>query len=226
MSSAAVLFDLDGTLVDSIEHIVHCWRETMRTVGLELDRPSILPTIGRPLLEGLESFVPGRGEELIGVYSSIFDETHDAMVRTFPGMVELLGLLRERGLSLGVVTSKRRNAVDKALQAFGLGPLLGAVITMEDTRAHKPSAEPLLLACSRLGVSPAEATYVGDAVVDVLAAHAAGLGSVAVSWGAASEEELRAARPQRLVSDMAQLAEALGMDLLRDRDPAVSSPRA
>src|SRR5215212_12129284 len=85
----AVLFDLDGTLIDSIDHIVACWQHTVRAcLGRELSRQEVLPTLGRALLECFEEVAPGRGEEMREVYRAHQKTTHDTMVTLFPGTRE------------------------------------------------------------------------------------------------------------------------------------------
>jgi pyrophosphatase PpaX len=105
---------------------------------------------------------------------------------------------------VAVVTSKRRFSVEMALKTFpGLGEVVDIWVTMEDTEEHKPRPEPLLKGLELLGAVPrGEAAYVGDSPFDVAAARAAGVKSVAVSWGAFTEKALRAAEPDHLVPDL------------------------
>jgi pyrophosphatase PpaX len=123
---------------------------------------------------------------------------------TTPGVEESLDRLGSAGIKVAVVTSKRRVSVEMALEIFpGLRNVVDRFVTLEDTAHHKPHPEPLLRALKLLGSIPKErAAYVGDSPFDVEAAKAAGLTSVAVSWGAFSEDALRAAEPDHLVSDI------------------------
>ena len=143
-------------------------------------------------------------EALLDSYRLHNEENHDALIREFPGVEESLARLKAAGVRVGVVTSKRRFSVDMALKNFpGLGDVVDQWVTMEDTTEHKPRPEPLLKGLELLGNVPREqAAYVGDSPFDVAAAKAAGVESVAVSWGAFSEDALRAAEPDHLAPDL------------------------
>lgn len=206
-----VLFDFDGTLVDTTELIHQSMRHATSTVlGREFSREALLSGVGRPLAEQMKTFDPDRADELLEVYSAHNEAHHDDLIREFPGVEEALDRLQEAGLDLAVVTSKRRDSVDQALQSFpGLGRVVDRFVTMEDTAAHKPDPEPLWKGLEMLGASREEAVYVGDSPHDIAAARAAGLASVGVSWGAFTHEQLREAAPGHLVSDMEAAAEVL-----------------
>jgi len=209
-SLKAVLFDLDGTLINSIDHIIACWQETVRIcLGREITREELLPTLGRALLECFEEIAPGRGEEMREVYRAHQKETHDTMVTLFPGTREALDRLRDAGLTLGVVTSKGLPAASLGLNLFGLMPYFSTLVTYEDTTRHKPNPEPLLVAIERLGVQSADVAYIGDAVVDIQAGKAAGMHTIGATWGAGDRESLIAAMPDRLCESMKEVATLL-----------------
>jgi pyrophosphatase PpaX len=206
----AVLFDLDGTLIDSIDHIIACWQETVRTcLGREITREEVLPTLGRALLECFEELAPGRGAELREVYRAHQKTTHDTMVTLFPGTREALDKLRDAGLTLGLVTSKGLPVTMEGLNLFGLMPYFSTLVTYEDTTRHKPNPDPLLVGMERLGVQPADVVYVGDAVVDIQAGKAAGTYTIGVTWGAGDRESLIAAMPDHLCDSMEEVAALL-----------------
>src|SRR5438477_3547225 len=103
----AVLFDLDGTLIHSIDHIVDCWQHTVRTcLGREITREEVLPTLGRTLFDAFEEIAPGRSQELYDVYKAYQNVVHDTAVTLVPRTRETLATLKATGLLLGVVTSK------------------------------------------------------------------------------------------------------------------------
>lgn len=205
MPITAVLFDLDGTLINSIDHIVDCWQHTVRTgLGREISREEVLPTIGRSLQACFEEMAPGRSEELYSIYTSYERGRHDTAVQLIMGTREILDALKEREYKLGVVTSKVLHVAMGGLQLFGLDPYFDVIITQADTERHKPYPDPLLVACERLDVSPAEAVYVGDAWTDIEAGKAAGVQTIGVTWGAAGEA-IREAEPDFILASLDEL---------------------
>jgi len=205
-----VLFDLDGTLVDSVELIVRCFQHTTAYhLGAPLERTTIVATIGRPLRACLEEIAPGRGEALYATYREFNNAQHDLLIQPIAGMLSVLPVLRGWGYPLGVVTSKTRVGAEAALARFELGAVLDTVVCLEDTIQHKPEPEPLLCAARRLGVAPEQALYVGDSTFDVRSAQAASMPVAAVLWGAGKEADLHALRPTYLLSDPAELLELL-----------------
>ena len=126
--------------------------------------------------------------------------------QTIAQLAELLADLTADGVPMGIVTSKRREIAQYALDSVGLGSAIALLGTLEDTSEHKPDPAPLLLGAKRLGVEPRDCTYVGDATVDVLAARAAGMRSIAVSWGAGTIADLEATTPDLVVGSVGELA--------------------
>jgi pyrophosphatase PpaX len=203
---AAALFDFDGTLVDTTEMIFQSMRHaTSSVLGRDdFSREELLANVGQPLPRQMELFDAEKAELLLEAYRAHHEEHHDALIGEFPGVDEALNRLRTAGVRIVVVTSKRRRSVEMALAKFpGLDLVVDLFVTMEDTTEHKPHPEPLLKGLELMGDVPKEqAVYVGDSPFDVQAAKAAGLTSVAVSWGAFSEDTLREAEPDHLVPDI------------------------
>jgi pyrophosphatase PpaX len=203
---AAALFDFDGTLVDTTEMIFQSMRHaTSSVLGRDdLSREELLANVGQPLPRQMEVLDAEKAELLLEAYRAHHEEHHDALIGEFPGVDEALARLRTAGVRVVVVTSKRRRSVEMALEKFpGLDLVVDRFVTMEDTERHKPDPEPLLKGLELMGGIPKEqAAYVGDSPFDVQAAKAAGLRSVAVSWGAFSEDTLREAEPDHLVPDI------------------------
>src|SRR5918994_6756753 len=203
MALKAALFDFDGTLVDTTELIYQSMRHaTGEVLGRDdLPREVLMANVGQPLPRQMELLDAGRAEQLLESYRLHNEELHDDLIGEFPGIEESLARLRAGRVKIAVVTSKRRLSVEMALRNFpGLGNVVDRFVTLEDTTEHKPHPEPLLRGLELLGDVPnEEAVYVGDSPFDVEAAKAAGLRSVAVSWGAFSEDPLRAAEPDHLV---------------------------
>lgn len=209
MSRTAVLFDFDGTLADTVPLIVASYRHALTAPDRPAPQEAVIRSwIGRPLLETLEGHRPGEGVDLVDRYREHNLAHHDTLIAPVPGAAELLVELLERQVPVGVVSSKRADTVRQGMRVTEL-PHLDVVVGLLETSAHKPDPEPLREGARRLRVDPADCVYVGDAVVDVLAAHAAGMAAVAVTWGAGEEADLRALDPDVVVSDVTALRTAL-----------------
>lgn len=197
MNLKGCIFDLDGTLIDSIDLIIQCFQHATRThLGYEISRADVIALIGKPLRPELERLAPGRGLELTATYREMQFGMHDALVKPFPGISELIVDLAARGYEIGIATSKAQKGTLMALDLFGdTAKLFKTVITIDDCQNHKPHPEPLLMAAENLGVHPHEAIYVGDSIFDMQAALAAAMTPVGVTWGAASPDALRAYTP-------------------------------
>jgi pyrophosphatase PpaX len=179
-----VLFDLDGTVIDSGGIILASMRHATREVlGREYGDEELMQTVGGPGLEAqMRAFDPDRVEELVTVYRAHNEPLHEELM-CCTGMEDALERLRADGRRLGVVTAKRRETVQLAFAHVPLGHLFEVVVGGDETERHKPDPQPLLLAAERFGAVPEETAYVGDSPFDVRAAKAAGMGSIAVTWG-------------------------------------------
>jgi pyrophosphatase PpaX len=184
MHIPVVLFDFDGTVVDSGPIILASMRHATETVlQRSYTEQELMASVGGPGLEAqMEVFGPGRVEELVRVYRAHNEPLHETL-EIFLGIEDLLIGLRDEGRTLGLVTAKRRTTVELAFARLPIAHLFETVVAGDDTIKHKPSPEPLLLALERLGASAAEAAYVGDSPYDMQAARAAGLYAVGVTWG-------------------------------------------
>jgi pyrophosphatase PpaX len=184
MRYSTVLFDLDGTLIDSGEIILSSFRHATRTV-LEREVPDeVLAAAigGSNIYEQMRAFDEERANELVRVYREHNEPLHDDLV-AFEGIERLLERLKSEGRRLGIVTAKRRRTVDLAFGMLPLERFFEAVVTAERTERHKPHPEPVLAALEELGSKAEEAAFVGDSPFDMGAGKAAGVFTVAVSWG-------------------------------------------
>jgi pyrophosphatase PpaX len=179
-----VLFDLDGTVIDSGGIILASMRHATREVlGRVVADAELMQAVGGPGLEAqMAALDPERVDELVSVYRAHNEPLHEELV-CCAGMEEALERLHAEGRRLGVVTAKRRATLELAFEHVPLGHLFETIVGGDETERHKPDPEPLLLAAERLGVRPEDAAYVGDSPFDVRAAKAAAMGSVAVTWG-------------------------------------------
>lgn len=204
--AGTVLFDLDGTLADTVPLIIASFQRTVsQLLGWQPTVEQCTRWIGRSLRETFVSLAPARAEELTAHYLEWNLANHRAYVRGFPGVDGLLGALAASGRNYGVATSKRHKSALVSLECAGLTGRVPLLATEEDTANHKPSPDPLLFALARVGAQPHEAVYVGDAIVDMQAAHAAGVAAIGVTWGAASAAELAAENPAAIVHSVEEL---------------------
>ena len=184
MRFETVLFDLDGTVVDSGAIILASMRHATREVlGRDYSDEELLQAVGGPGLEAqMSALAPDHVERLVDVYRAHNEPLHDDL-EACVGMEDVLVRLRDEGRRLGVVTAKRRAPVALAFARVPLGHLFEAIVGGDETERHKPDPQPLLLGAERLGADPAATAYVGDSPFDVRAAKAAGMFAVAVTWG-------------------------------------------
>lgn len=194
---AAVLFDLDGTLADTVELILRCYRHTMEVhLGATPPDERWLAGIGTPLTDQLRGFA-GDSDEALAMartYSEFQKTIHDQMVAPFPGAVEMVGALGKRGVAVGVVTSKRREVAGRTLARCGFANAYQVLVTADEVSRGKPDPEPVLLALDRLGLTEAagRSLFVGDSPHDLKAGRAAGTKTAAALWGPFEHDVLRA----------------------------------
>ncbi|CCH75689.1 HAD family hydrolase [Nostocoides australiense] len=205
-----VLFDLDGTLVDSIPLIIASYDHALTSVlGQGRPEPEVRGWIGRTLTSVFEQEYPERAAELESTYIAWNRANAATMIGRYDGVHDLLVGLSDAQARFGVVTSKRRATAREALVLAGADDLVDVLAASEDTSEHKPLPAPLLHGAARLSVPAEGCAYVGDAVVDVQAAKAAGMTSIAVTWGAADAATLEAAAPDHLVHTAYELHDLL-----------------
>jgi len=206
-----VLFDLDGTVIDSGGIILASMRHAARTVlGRDVPDELLMEAVGGPGLEHqMRALDPDRADELVTVYREHNEPLHDTLV-CCPGMDDVLERLREEGRRLGIVTAKRRVTVELAFEHVPFGHLFDIVVGGDETERHKPDPEPIQLALERLGARPDEAAYVGDSPFDIAAGKAAGVFTVAVTWGGIhARERLQPEEPDAIVDTPEELLAAL-----------------
>jgi pyrophosphatase PpaX len=211
MRFRTVLFDLDGTLIDSGAMILASMRHATRTVlGREIPDAELVARVGSThLRDQMFGFDADRADELVRAYRRHNEPLH-AELRACPGMLDVVERLHAEGRRLGVVTAKRHATVRLAFDVCPIEHLLDAIVAADDTERHKPYPDPVLLALERLGSRPEDAAYVGDAPFDVESAKAAGVFAVAVGWGGIHpRERVEAAEPDAFVETAEELLELL-----------------
>lgn len=186
-----VLFDFDGTIMDTNHLILQSWQHTFRTIeGKERAESEILETFGEPLHVTMEKLLPQIPvEEGVEVYRGFHYDHFTDLIEIFPGILDLLEKLKERGYKTGIVTSRLRHTTELGLDKYDMAKYFDTVVTCDDTDKFKPDPEPVLLALERLNSKPEEAIMIGDSIFDILCARNAGTKTALVSWALAGGED-------------------------------------
>jgi pyrophosphatase PpaX len=211
MRFPVVLFDFDGTVIDSGAIIIASMRHATKTVlGRDIPDEELGRAVGGSgLVEQMRLIDPDLVDELVACYRAHNEPLH-AELAECAGMTDVLTRLKEEGRRLGVVTAKRRETVNLAFSYLPLEHFFDVVVGSDDTERHKPDPQPLVHALDLLRVDRGEAVYVGDSPFDIRAAKAAGMHSVAVTWGRIHpRERLEAERPDAVVDTSAELLAVL-----------------
>jgi pyrophosphatase PpaX len=218
----AVLFDLDGTLIDTTELIFQSYQHAlMEVVKREVSTEALLLGYGQPLYAAFTVILDHIGaateldqrrelvDRLIATYRAFNVVRHDSLARAFPGVGRTLAELGQRGYALGLVTSKTRSIAEKGLRLIGASDTFQVAAYQDDTERHKPHPDPLLLALDRFGLRDRadQVLYVGDSVHDLRAGRAAGVRTAAALWGPFPPESLHALAPDHALASIEELLE-------------------
>lgn len=208
MKVTVVLFDLDGTLLDTIDLLLASVRHAFR------DRTSRVPTreewiagIGTPLESQMRVYAADDADllTLVGGYREYQRAHHDELTRAYPDAIETVVTLREAGYRLGVVTSKATDIANRSLRFVGLAQYFDVMVGYNSTTRHKPEPEPVQFALEALGAQPAEAVFVGDSPHDMFAGNAAGVITVGALWGPFPRSALQVASPHHYLDRIGDL---------------------
>jgi pyrophosphatase PpaX len=217
-----VLFDLDGTLIDTTHLIYQSYQHALTSVlGAPMKPDELYIGYGQPLPEAFASILAHRGiqhalteqaaliDRLIATYREFNVAHHDTLAKEFPGVRSTLDELDRRGYILGLVTSKARGIAERGLKLIDLAGLFQTAVFMEDSERHKPHPDPLWVALDRLGYrdDPSTALYVGDSTHDLQAGRAAGVRTAGALWGPFPTESLAAQEPDYLLASASDLLE-------------------
>jgi pyrophosphatase PpaX len=207
-----VLFDLDGTLIDTNELIISSFLHTMETYYPgQYGRNDVLPFLGPSLQETFEPMNPEGYEEMITTYRTYNLANHDLLVKGFDGVYETVKTLKENNFKLAIVTTKRSDVVQMGLKLSDLGEFFDVIVALDDVEKPKPDPEPLLKALDLLGSSPETAIMVGDNHHDIVGGQNAGTKTVGVAWSIKGKAHLEQYNPDYILDTMADLLPILGV---------------
>ncbi len=212
-SARAVLFDLDGTLIDSIDLIVNSARHAFEKCGHPAPtREEWVADLGLPLRAMFGRFISDEAKlaDLVAGYREYQLANHDRLVRPYEEVESTLRALHERGVALAVVTSKAEPLAHRGLAHVGLDGIFDVVVGLESCTRHKPDPEPVQIALDRLGLPPDSAAFVGDSPHDMAAGRAAGVTTIAALWGPFTRAQLAASDPDYYIERMGELLSIVG----------------
>jgi pyrophosphatase PpaX len=209
-----VLFDLDGTLINTNDLIISSFLHTLNhyypNQYKEID---VLPFMGPPLEESFGGLNPEKVDEMCAHYRAYNHEHHDELVTEFEGVYETVETLYKQGYKLAIVSTKVRDVVLKGLDLMKLRPFFEVVITLDEVENAKPHPEPIEKALKELGASPQETIMVGDNHHDILAGKNAGVLSAGVAWSAKGRDHLAQYEPDVMLETMPDLLEVVGVPI-------------
>jgi pyrophosphatase PpaX len=209
-----LLFDLDGTLIDSIRLIIDSYRHTFETHGLPPRTDGEwLAGIGTPLRVVFAELVqhPEQIEQLIATYRDYNLAHHDTQVIPYVGAPELIRRVKEEGYRTGLVTSKNRPGAVRGLKLAGIADQFDVLVCADDVINPKPHPEPVLMAMAQLGAEPGSTLFIGDSVHDMRCGRDAGVLTAAVLWGPFGRGDLAETAPDHWLETPENLLELLGL---------------
>ena len=208
-----ILFDFDGTLMDTTEIIVASWQHTFKTIdGAERPRDEILATFGEVLTDTVKRNWPDMdADEVVEIYRSYQRDKFIDAISLFPGMRELLDELYNSGYAMGIVTARTRYSVVAAMDSYDISKYFGSLVTCDDTDEHKPSPVPAQMVLEELGKSEDNAVIVGDSRYDILCGKNAGIRSVLVGWNSHTDPAsvMAEVKPDKYIEKPSRLLEVL-----------------
>jgi pyrophosphatase PpaX len=206
-----ILFDLDGTLVDTNELIISSFLHTLGKYYPEkYKREDVLPFMGPSLIETFGGIDPERTEEMIREYRTYNHEHHDLLVKEFKGVNETVKTLKDSGFKLAIVSTKILDTVRKGLKLTQLDPFFDVIVALDHVSEPKPNPEAIFLALKQLNSIPEQAIMIGDNYHDILAGKNAKTTTAGVSWSLKGREFLAQYKPDYILDEMADLLKIVG----------------
>lgn len=203
-----LLFDFDGTLLNTNELIIHTFSTVLdKHFPNSYGREEILEFIGPSLKQTFEGIAPSRAEELIKEYRELNRLLHDDMVTEYEGVGETLHLLKKMGMKMAIVSTKRKETILHGLRLMGVSELFDAVISLDDVENPKPNPEPVLKALKELAASPSESLMIGDNSHDIEGGKNAGVRTAGVAWSVKGEEFLASLNPDYMLKHISDLVD-------------------
>ncbi|MRG84739.1 pyrophosphatase PpaX [Salinibacillus xinjiangensis] len=211
MSIRTLLFDLDGTLIDTNELIISSFLHTLEQYAPgQYKREDVLSFIGPSLWESFGTVAPDQVDEMVETYREHNLKHHDSYVEAYEGVLETIQQLKEDGYQLGIVTTKVGDTAKRGLKVTELTGYFDVVIGLDDVDHEKPHPEPIYKALKELNANASEAIMVGDNTHDILAGKNAGVTTAGVAWTIKGRETLEKLEPDYMLENMRDLLKIVG----------------
>ncbi|WP_088104243.1 pyrophosphatase PpaX [Halalkalibacter urbisdiaboli] len=212
MSIDTILFDLDGTLINTNELIISSFLHTLEEYYPgEFTREKVIDFIGPPLTDTFQSLDENRVEEMIQTYRKHNHANHDLLVKEYEGVYETIEALHKQGFKLAIVTTKIRKTAIMGLELTNLAQFFDVIVGFDDVEKVKPDPEPLEKALQALGSSKETAMMVGDTPHDILAGKNTGLPTAVVGWSIKGRDVIQSYNPDYILDSMSDLLEIVGV---------------
>ena len=205
-----IVFDLDGTLSNSVPCIMKCAELVHAAMGIPWDSVWQRSVIGKPLYQcALEVVDESRVQEYLDHNRRLNEEYMPKMIVPFDGAVELVADLHKAGIKMCIATSRLKWGAVLSCDKIGITKYLEKIIAVEDTKTHKPEPEPAILAMETMGLKAEDCVFIGDSPYDIGCGHNAKMDSIAVGWGVTSREKLLASKPTHYCETIEDLRKIL-----------------
>lgn len=203
----AVLFDLDGTLIDSIALLLASMRHTFHGRSRQPSDAEWIEGLGTPLPKQLTPYVESDEdrERLVNRYRAFQHDNHDRLMAAYTGVIDTLALLYQRGHPMAVVTSKGNTMMERGLKFIGADDYIEVAIGYDSVHIHKPDPFPVRAALEKLAYEPSEAVFVGDSPHDIRSGNDAGVTTIAALWGPFRRDQLEPYHPAHFLADIKEL---------------------
>jgi pyrophosphatase PpaX len=206
-----ILFDLDGTLIDTNELIISSFLHTLgKYYPDKYKRADVLPFMGPSLYDTFGGIDPERAEEMIREYRTYNHENHDRLVTEFKGVIETVKRLKDNGFKIAIVSTKILDTVIKGLKLTKLDPYFDVIVALDHVEKPKPDPEAIYVALKQLDSTPEKAIMVGDNYHDILAGKNAGTKTAAVAWSLKGRDFLAKYEPDFMLDEMSDLLKIVG----------------
>lgn len=211
MKIDTLLFDLDGTLINTNELIIASFLHTFEQYQPgTFTREDVIEFIGPPLIDTFKKIAPDQAEAMIQTYRKFNHEKHDELVEEYDGVYETIEQLHAQQYKLAVVTTKIKKTALMGLELTGLRKFFDVVITLDDVEKAKPDPEPLVKALEALGSTKETAMMIGDSEYDVQAGKNLGIPTAIVGWSIKGKEKIREYGADYILDDMRDLLDIVG----------------